>query len=159
MSQATPTMASASPYEQVCSAEQASAYTAAQIREAIAYWVGRDRLDIADALVAAGMGLYPTSEDILAIGALLAEINQDWAQAQECLERLIELQGKAATGESFFHLVRVMRCRSAFYAAYRTAQRGLDKHPQHVGLAQEFAELAELLESIPVETEARAHTN
>ena len=159
MTQATPTMASASPYEQVCSAEQASAYSAAQIREAIAYWVGRDRLDIADALVAAGMGLYPESEDILAIGALVAEINQDWAQAQECLERLMELQGSAVTGESFFHLVRVMRCRSAFYSAFRTAQRGLDKHPQHQGLAQELAELTELLESIPVEIEATAPAN
>ena len=157
MSQATPTMASASPYEQVCSAEQASAYSAAQIREAIAYWVGHDRLDIADALVAAGMGLYPESEDILAIGALLAEINQDWAQAQDCLERLMAVQGQAATAESFFHLVRVMRCRSSLFSAYRTAQRGLEKHPQHAGLNQELTELTELLEVAPVSTQVEAH--
>lgn len=159
MTQAAPSQAAASRYEQVCSAEQASSFTAAEIRQAIAYWVGRDRLDIADALVAAGMSLYPQSEDILAVGALLAEINQDWAQAQDCLEQLIELQGERATGESWFHLVRVMRCRSANHAAFRAATHGTKKHPDHAGLAQEYDELSELLESHSVDIETQVHTS
>ena len=154
MTQAAPHQA-ASRYEQVCSAEQASSFSAAEIREAIAYWVGRERMDIADALVAAGMSLYPESEDILAIGALLAEINQDWAQAQDCLEQLIALQAERATAESWYHLVRVMRCRQAHYAAFTAVKRGLRQHPTHAGLQVEFAELSGLLDSLPVEIEAQ----
>lgn len=159
MTQAAPTQAAASRYEQVRSAEQASSFTAAEIRQAIAYWVGCDRLDIADSLVAAGMSLYPQSEDILAVGALLAEIKQDWQEAQHCLEQLLNLQGDRATGESWYHLVRVMRCRSANYAAFRAVQRGLKQHPAHVGLVQEFEELSELLESLAVETETHVQAS
>ncbi len=159
MTQAATSPVAASRYEQVCSAEQASSFTAAEIREAIAYWVARDRMDIADALVAAGMSLYPQSEDILAIGALLAEINQDWLQAQDCLEQLLAVQGERATAESHYHLVRVMRCRGAFFSAFRAAQRGVARHGQHAGLVQEMGELSALLEAIPVEVEALASTN
>ena len=69
---------------------------------------------MADALVAAGLAQYPDSEDILAIAALLAEVNQDWAQAQNCLERLMAVQGDHVQAETCYHLVRVMRCRSAY---------------------------------------------
>jgi hypothetical protein len=156
MSNPVTSAAATSRYQSVCSAEQASAYTAAEIREAIAYWVAHDRLDIADALVAAGMGLYPDSPDILAIAALLAEINQDWAQAQTCLEHLIEVQAEATTGESWFHLVRVMRCREAFFPAMNTARQGLSRHPEHAGLQQEHHELSELLKSAALETPKQA---
>lgn len=159
MTHAATSQVAASRYEQVCSAEQASSFTAAEIREAIAYWVGQDRLDIADALVAAGMSMYPRSEDILAIGALLAEINQDWAQAQDCLVQLLALQGQRATAESHYHLVRVMRCRGAFFSAYRAAQRGVAQYGEHAGLVHEMGELSALLEAIPVEVEAQASIN
>ncbi len=160
MTSAATLSVAASPYEQVRSAEQASSFTPAQFREAIAHWVGQDRLDIADALAAAGLGLYPDSADVLAISSLLSEIHQDWAHAQLHLERLIQVQGDATTGESWFHLVRVMRCRQAYFPAFTTARHGLEQHPAHAGLQQEFAELQALLQPETVaapSTSMKAH--
>lgn len=138
-------------------AEQASAHTPSQVREAIAHWVAQDRMDLAQALAAAGVALYPDSQDILAMMALLAEVEGDWAQAQQSLEHLIEVQGEQATAEAFHHLVRVMRCRQAYYPALRTVQRGLALHPQQASLQQAHDELNALLET--PEVKALALTN
>ena len=76
MSQPVTTL-DASRYEQVCLADHVAALTPAEVREAMAFWVGRDRLDIAQVLVNEGLQQHPQSPDILAVGALLAEIQQD----------------------------------------------------------------------------------
>ena len=130
--------------------QPATSFHPADIRRAIAQWVGQDRMDMAEALVAAGLAMHPDSEDILAIAALVAEMNQDWAQAQDCLEHLMGLQGDAVSAEISYHLVRVMRCRAAFHLALGQARRGLARHPGHAGLSQEHDELCALLESVPV---------
>lgn len=140
-------------------AEEASRFSAAEVRQAIAYWVGENRMDVADALVAAGVGMYPDSQDILAIGALVAEVNQDWAQAQDCLERLIAVQGQAVSAESLHHLARVLRCRGAYFQAFTKARQALELFPQHPGLHQVHAELTQLLESIPVQAHTEALTD
>jgi tetratricopeptide (TPR) repeat protein len=156
MSQTTPSASAASSYEQLCSAEQATRFTAAQIREAIAHWVSQDRMDHAEALVAAGLGLYPESQDILAIGALLAEIQEDWAQAQLCIERLMLVQGEDSPPDTWRHLVRVMRCRQAYHQAFMHAQKALQRFPDHTELREEHAQLAALMEPAVVQTKAEA---
>jgi hypothetical protein len=138
------------------SAEQASSFSASEIREAIAYWVSQDRLDHAEALVAAGLGLYPESQDILAIGALLAEIQQDWAQAQHCIERLMLVQGEDSPPDTWRHLVRVMRCRQAYHQAFMHAQKALQRFPDHTELREEHAQLAALMEPAAVQTKVEA---
>lgn len=142
--------------EPMCSPERVGSFSAAEIRQAIAYWVAQERLDHAQALVAAGLGLYPESQDVLAIGALLAEITEDWAMAQDCLERLMRVQGEAAPAQTWRHLVRVMRCRQSFYSALRHAQMALERFPDHADLQEEHAQLAALLESADVPTEHEA---
>lgn len=159
MTQVMPSIPEASRYGQVCSGEQIAAFTTAEIREAIAHWVAQDRLDIADALAAAGMSLHPGSQDLLAVGALLAEIRQDWTVAQDCLEQLMEAQGADAPAETWFHLVRVMRCRAAYFSAWRKAQEGLALHPAHEGLQHEFEELSLLLSEEPAPTHLEAHAD
>ena len=42
-----------------------------EIRQAVQELVGEERIDMADALVEAGLALHPNSADILAIGAFL----------------------------------------------------------------------------------------
>lgn len=139
-------------------ADEASRFSASEIREAIAHWVAQDRLDLADALVAAGLSLHSDSEDILALGALLAEVNQDWAQAQDHLERLIAVQGEQVSAESLHHYVRVLRCRGAYFNAYLQAQEALKRFPHHEGLRTAHAELTELLESVPLKAQESAQT-
>ena len=95
---------------QLLSARDVSQFSAAEIRQTMADLVATDRVDLANALAAAGQSLYPESEDILAMSALLAEIQQDWTQAEELLRKLVQVQGAAATPFTWRHLIRVLRC-------------------------------------------------
>ena len=52
---------------------------------------------MSEALVEAGLALYPESEDILAIASLMAMQRQDWGQASSLLRSLIDQQGVNAT--------------------------------------------------------------
>ena len=137
-------------------AEDADRFSASEVRQAIAYWVAQDKLDVADALVAAGVAMYPNSEDILVMGALVAEVNQDWAQAQDCLEKLIAVQGAAVSAECWYHLVRVLRCRSAYFQAFIKAGIAVKAFPEHEGLRQAHAELTQLMESVPAQVTIEA---
>lgn len=156
MTQAAPALVAQAVYENYFTAEEASRFTASEIRQAIAYWVGQGRMDLADALVAAGISLYPDSEDILAMGTLVAEVNQDWALAQECVESLMEVQGMAATAETWYHLVRIMRCRGAYYNAFRHVQKAIRIFPAHEALREMHEQLAALVEAAPVEVEVES---
>lgn len=131
-------------------AEEASRFSASEIREAIAHWVGQGRMDLAEALVAAGLSQYPDSEDILALGALVCEVQQDWAQAQERLEHLMGVQGERVPAETWHHFIRVLRCRGAYFNAYLEAQKATARFPRHEGLALLHGELQALMESVPV---------
>ena len=95
---------------QLLSVRDVSQFSAAEIRQTLADLVAADRIDLANALAAAGQSLYPESEDILAISALLAEIQQDWTTAEDMLRKLVETQGDAATPFTWRHLIRVLRC-------------------------------------------------
>ena len=131
-------------------AEEASRFSASEIREAIANCVGENRLDLADALVAAGISQYPYSEDILALAALVAEVQQDWQLAHERLQVLLQLQGSRVTAETLHHFVRVLSCRHAHFEAYLQAKAALTKYPHHQGLRRSYDRLKELMESVPV---------
>jgi len=157
MSQPVTTL-DASRYEQVCLADHVAALTPVEVRESMAFWVGRDRLDIAQVLVNEGLQQHPQSPDILAVGALLAEIQQDWDRAQACLQSLMDLQGPAATAESHLHLIRVMRCRAAYFSAWRQSLAATQLFPGHAGLQQEFDELSELLADAPQADQLPAST-
>ena len=62
-----------------------SRFTPEQIRQNVAHLVSTEQLPLANALVDAGLSLYPDSEDILSIGALVAQVLQDWDRAKELL--------------------------------------------------------------------------
>lgn len=130
--------------------EEAARFSAPEIRQAIAHWVGQDRLDLAEALVVAGLSQYPDSEDILALGALVSEVQQDWAQAQERLEQLMRVQGAQVPAETLHHFIRVLRCRGAYFNAFLQAQTAIACFPGHAGLRQLHSELALMLESVPM---------
>jgi hypothetical protein len=132
-------------------ARDVSPFTAPEIRQTIAQLVGDDRMQLADSLCAAGLSLYPESEDILAISALLAEINQDWAQAQTLLTELINQQGDGATPLTWRHLIRVLRCQCEPGLALDAARRALVAHPGDAHLHDELQTLQALVSSqVPV---------
>jgi hypothetical protein len=109
-------------------------------------------------LAAAGQSLYPESEDILAISALLAEIQQDWTTAEDMLRKLVETQGDAATPFTWRHLIRVLRCKYEPGKALQVAQQAIALYPNDAVLNSEFLALQKLLsEQVPVEASVHIH--
>ncbi len=143
---------------QMLSVRDVSQFSAAEIRQTLADLVAADRIDLANALAAAGQSLYPESEDILAISALLAEIQQDWTTAEDMLRKLVETQGDAASPFTWRHLIRVLRCQCEPGKALQAAQQAILAHPADAVLNDEFLALQELVsEQVPVETSTRMH--
>lgn len=122
-----------------------SEFSPADIRQTIADLVLREQITLANALSDAGISLYPQSQDILAISALLAEIQRDWPTAEQLLMQLIEVQGDAATAQSWRHLIRVQRCHCEPGKALFSARQAVAQHPQDADLAQELADLQDMV--------------
>ena len=143
---------------QMLNVRELSQFSAAEIRQTMADLVVADRMDLANALAAAGQSLHPESEDILAISALLAEVQQDWDSAQELLVKLVEVQGDAATAVTLRHLIRVLRCQCEPAQALQVAQQALSMHPQDTALQEEFSSLQALFsEQLPLEASSQVH--
>lgn len=121
-----------------------SQFSAAEIRQTMADLVANDRVDLANALAAAGQSLYPESEDILAMSALVSEIQQDWISAEEQLRKLVQVQGKAATPFTWRHLIRVLRCQCEPSKAIHAAQKALALYPHDALLQEELLSLKTL---------------
>ena len=124
---------------------QVSQFSAEEIRQTIASLVSGGRMDSADALSAAGLSLYPDSEDILAASALLSEIKLDWKTAEELLSHLMTVQGDKVKPVTWLHLVRVIRCQSEFGRALLKAKQALAACPNDPALQGELLSLQELI--------------
>jgi tetratricopeptide (TPR) repeat protein len=118
--------------------QKLSDFSPAEIRTAIADLVKDGEPLLANALADAGLSLYPDSEDILAIAALLAETQADWQTAESLLERLSQLQGNSCTPHVFRHLIRVQRCLCEIEKALMTARRALSLYPDDQELNSEY---------------------
>lgn len=143
---------------QLLTIREVSRFSAAEIRLTMAELVRTDHIDLADALSAAGLSLYPESEDILAISALLAEMKQDWNSAEQLLSQLIAQQGSNTTPMSWQHLIRVLRCQCEPGKALQMAKQGLAAHPEDEVLSAELLSLQALVsETMPVEASPQMH--
>lgn len=135
-----------------------SQFSAAEIRQTLADLVAADRLDLANALADAGQSLYPDSEDILAICALLAEIQRDWTTAEDMLRQLVDKQGAATTPFTWRHLIRVMRCQYESGKALLVAKQAMTAYPDDETLRDEFLALQALVsEQMPLEASTQLH--
>jgi len=151
-------MLSQSTSGQFLTLREVSKFTAAEIRQTMADLVGNDRVDLADALSAAGLSLYPDSEDILAMSALLAEIKRDWTTAEQLLTQLMTQQGQNTTPFTWRHLIRVLRCQCEPGKALLMAKQAMTAYPEDDILRDEFLSLQELVsEQMPVEASTQLH--
>ena len=119
-------------------------FSPAEMREAIQELVGEDRLDMANALVEAGLALHPESDDVLAIGSLVAMVQQDWVQAIELLTKLMLVQDGTVQPFTHLMLVRALRSNLEPAAALQAAVTGLIQYPGHAELLAEQMALFEL---------------
>jgi hypothetical protein len=135
-----------------------SQFSAAEIRQTLADLVAADRIDLANALADAGQSLYPESEDILAISALLAEIQQNWTLAEDILRKLVDTQGAATTPFTWRHLIRVLRCQFEPGKALQAAHQALAAYPDDDQLNDEFLALQKLVsQQMPLEATDQVH--
>jgi hypothetical protein len=135
-----------------------SQFSAAEIRQTLADLVAADRIDLANALADAGQSLYPDSEDILAISALLAEIQQNWTMAEDILRKLVDTQGAATTPFTWRHLIRVLRCQFEPGKALQAAHQALAAYPEDDQLNDEFLALQKLVsQQMPLEATDQVH--
>lgn len=138
-------MLSQSDRGQYLTRRQASKFSAVEIRETIAGLVSGGHMDLADALSAAGLSLYPDSEDILASCALLSEIKLDWKTAEELLSHLMTVQADKVKPITWLHLIRVIRCQSEFGRALLKAKQAVAACPNDPALQDELLSLQEII--------------
>jgi hypothetical protein len=124
---------------------QVSRFSPEEIRVTIQALMGEDRDALAYALGDAGLALHPESEDILAITSLLAVVREDWPQAVDLLQQLIEMQGEKATVFSHSMLIRSLRCNLDLADAFDAAGVALAIFPGHPELLKEYDALSEAL--------------
>lgn len=135
-----------------------SQFSATEIRQTMADLVANERVELANALAAAGQSLYPESEDILAMSALLSEIQKDWTSAEELLRKLVHVQGDTATPFTWRHLIRVLRCQCEPSKAMHAAQQALAIYPNDGLLQEELLSLTTLFaEPMPLSTSVKMH--
>lgn len=116
----------------------ASCFNPAEIRQAIAELVTQNQLPMARSLCQESLSLYPDSEDIVCISALLAEIDQDWPVAQKHLEKLIELQGPQSRATVWHQLIRVARSQLDPKKSLELAHQAIELRPTDSDLKAEL---------------------
>ena len=107
-----------------------------------------EQMELASALGDAGLSIYPQSEDMLAIGGLLAMTNQDWQLAVELIEELVEIQGEKTPPFTLVMLVRALRCNLDPERALAVARHGLSLYPEQLELQAEKLSLDDFSQSM-----------
>ena len=118
--------------------------TSAQVREWVADLFQNQHISLAIALAEAGLTLYPDSEDVLVIAALVSEVQQEWSRSRELLEHLIQVQAGNSPEDVWYHLARVLRCEGQIQRSRAVAQQALRQHPSSSELRRLLNELDEL---------------
>jgi hypothetical protein len=144
MSQLVQELMQEASYGRMLSDRKVARFSPAEMREAIQELVGQDRLDMANALIDAGLALHPESDDVLAIAALVAMVRQDWVQAIELLTKLMLVQEGAVQPFTHLMLVRALRSNLEPAAALQATVTGLIQYPDHAELLAEQVALFEL---------------
>ena len=144
MSQLVEALMKEASFGRMLSDSSVARFSPAEMREAIQQLVGEDRLDMANALVEAGLALHPESDDVLAIGSLVAMVQQDWVQAIELLTKLMLVQDGTVQPFTHLMLVRALRSNLEPAAALQAAVTGLIQYPGHAELLAEQMALFEL---------------
>lgn len=121
---------------------QVSRFSPEEFRTAIQALMAEDRDALAYALGDAGLALFPDSEDILAVTSLLAVMREDWPQAVDLLQQLIEIQGESATVFTHSMLIRSLRCNLDLADALTAAGYALTLFPNHPELLREYEALS-----------------
>ena len=118
-----------------------SRFTPEDFRLRITDQIKNDNMPMAEALGEAGLSLFPNSQDVLAIVALLSEIKQDWTGAEQLLAKLIKMQNELSPPATWQHWIRVLRCNGKPFEALQVSEKSLRLHPGDENLVMESQSL------------------
>ena len=121
--------------------KEISRFTPSDFRLGIQWLVSEEQNDMAQALAEAGLALYPKSEDILAIGGLLAMTREDWHLAIELLNDLIIIQGDRTQPMTCQMLARALACNLNLPEAKDVLEQALKVWPQDPVLLAEYEDI------------------
>ena len=127
-------------------------FSPTEIRETIQTLVITEQMDLANALGDAGMSLYPSSEDMLAINGLLALMQQDWPLAVDFLQELMDIQGVNTQAFTYVMMVRALRCNLDPARALQVVRQGLQMFPEQLELVAEGLALEDYADLVAVST-------
>ena len=134
---------------QSLSFKDVSRFSPTDIRLGIQWLMSEEQNDLAQALADAGIALYPLSEDILAMGGLLAMTRQDWSLAIELLSDLREVQQDRTQPMTYRMLARALYCNLDPAEAIQVVEQGLAFWPEDADLLQEREVMGEHLMAMP----------
>jgi hypothetical protein len=123
-------------------------FSPSEIRETIQSLVATEQNELANALGDAGLSLYPHSEDMLAICSLLAMVSQNWQEAVEMMDELMDIQADKAPPFTFVMMVRALRCNLEPARALEVVRKGLELYPQQLELMAEKLSLDDFSETL-----------
>jgi hypothetical protein len=118
----------------------------AQIRETVSSMVAQGKMPLAIAICEAALALNPTSEDLLVISCLLAEVLQDWTRAEELLIQLVEAQSPNTTAQTWLHLARVARCQNKLDDAWVVLDFAASRFPEDQMIREELDSVNALIQ-------------
>jgi len=117
--------------------KEARKYTPSDIRLGIQAFAAQGNMAMAHALTDAGLTLHPGSEDLLAMGGLMALTSEDWGDAIALFEQLLHVQGAQAPAMTYRMLVRALRCNLEPARAQRVLMQGFQAWPNDADLLGE----------------------
>lgn len=129
--------------------KKVSRFTPADFRHGIQWLLAEDNPDLAQVLAEAGLGIYPQSEDILAIAGLLAMTREDWTLAIELLHDLCEVQQDLVQPMTYQMLARAYGSNLDVAEARQVLIQGLQAFPQDPMLLAEQATLESATNALP----------
>jgi len=117
--------------------KEISRFTPTDFRVGIQWLVTEGQNDMAQALAEAGLAIFPSSEDILAISGLLAMTREDWPLSIELLQDLVTLQKENVQPMTCQMLARALACNLDIAEAHLVLDQAMRLWPNNTELEQE----------------------
>ncbi len=104
--------------------------------------------DLARALGDAGLAIYPESEELLVINAMMAMLRQDWDQVFEHMKPLMTLRGERTSAATYRIMVQALIKRLDYSSAYSVLTEALARYPADEQMQSMQAQLLQWVEHL-----------
>jgi hypothetical protein len=99
--------------------------------------------DLARALGDAGLAIYPASEEMLVVNAMMAMLRQDLDTVFEHMKPLLTVRGERTTAVSYRILVQALMKRLDYSSAYTVLSEALSRYPEDEAMQSMHIQLLE----------------